>query len=210
MSFPLGKNANIPTRQNAASWLRPGSCGAGTLSVLRRQALELAGAKNLHPIRRDVDRLHEQWVRERRLEKTENRIQAIRDLLTLQKEMYAWLEDNDYDIALSPASSQLPRISRGLLTLDEGYLRDAAFTGLYNACECPAGTVRGGWAISDRNVRLPVGLHVGAARFREIDVLAALNFFQRVSGGFVPPPSRNFGFYADAYERQVQLHYGAR
>ena len=177
--------------------------------VVRRKAAQEANGQKLHPIRREVTRIHEEWVEQRDLDNPDMRIKAIGDLLKFQKEIYTWMDEGRYDILLSPASSQMPRIDNESLDLDVNYLSDAAFPGLCNACEFPGGTVRGGWAELSDNIQLPVGLHIAAPRFKEENVLAALSFFEKEFGGFVPPPSQNFGTFAGQYGDQAAKYANA-
>ncbi len=98
----------------------------------------------------------------------------------IKSEQLAWFEK--YDLIICPASNQAP------IRLDwerpENWT-GASYTSQYNTTGWPAGVVRVATAEKDK---LPLGIQVVAQPWRDDVVLAALDYIESKTGGWVRPP----------------------
>jgi len=96
-----------------------------------------------------------------------------------RSEMLQWVQN--YDLLLSPESYRpAPVIGEGR---SETPRRGSGFASTYNHTGWPAGVVRAGTAEG-----MPIGIHAIAQPWREDVVLAALQFIEGKTGGWVRPP----------------------
>jgi amidase len=98
----------------------------------------------------------------------------------IKSEQLAWFEK--YDLIICPASNQAP------ITHDFERPRNwsgASYTSQYNTTGWPAGVVRCATAAKDN---LPLGIQVVGQPWRDDVVIAALEFIESKTGGWVKPP----------------------